>query len=86
MAKVDIDALVDLAFAVESGDPIDWGIFRQTQEQSMKMIAASVIEQFDKDEYTDADKMIIMSTITKLVVENFVLHSRLMKQEQDREM
>jgi hypothetical protein len=27
-----------------------------------------------------------MSTITKLVVENFVLHSRLMKQEQDREM
>jgi hypothetical protein len=52
----------------------------------MKMIAASVIEQFDKDEYTDADKMIIMSTITKLVVENFVLHSRLMKQEQDREV
>jgi hypothetical protein len=47
MAKVDIDALVDLAFAVESGDPIDWGIFRQTQEQIMKMIADSVIENFD---------------------------------------
>jgi hypothetical protein len=46
------------------------------------MIAASIIEQFDKEVYTDDDKLIIMSTITKLVVENFVLHARLLKLEQ----
>jgi hypothetical protein len=82
MSKVDIDTIVDLAFAVESGDPIDWGVFKNGKEQSVKMIAASIIEQFDKEVYTDDDKLIIMSTITKLVVENFILHSRLLKQEQ----
>jgi RNA binding exosome subunit len=86
MAKVDIDTLVDLAFAVEEGDPIDWGLFKNGQEQSMKMIAASIIEQFDKEEYTADDRLIIMSTITKLVVENFILHARLKKQEQDNEV
>jgi hypothetical protein len=86
MAKVDIDTLVDLAFAVEEGDPIDWGLFKNGQEQSMKMIAASIIEQFDKEEYTADDRLIIMSTITKLVVENFILHARLLKLEQNHEM
>jgi hypothetical protein len=86
MAKVDIDTLVDLAFAVEEGDPIDWGLFKEGKEQSMKMIAASIIEQFDKEDYTNDDKLIIMSTITKLVVENFVLHARLLKLEKDNEV
>jgi hypothetical protein len=82
MAKVDIDTLVDLAFAVEEGDPIEWGLFKDGKEQSMKMIAASIIEQFDKEVYTNDDRLIIMSTITKLVVENFILHARLRNQEQ----
>jgi hypothetical protein len=82
MAKIDIDTIVDLAFAVEEGDPIDWGLFKEGKEQSMKMVAASIIEQFDKEVYTDDDRLIIMSTITKLVVENFILHARLRKQEQ----
>jgi hypothetical protein len=86
MAKVDIDTLVDLAFAVEEGDPIDWGLFKEGREQSMKMIAASIIEQFDKEVYTEADRLIIMSTITKLVVENFILHARLLKLEQNNEV
>jgi hypothetical protein len=75
MAKIDIDTIVDLAFAVEQGDPIDWGLFKEGKEQSMKMIAASIIEQFDKEVYTEDDRLIIMSTITKLVVENFILHA-----------
>jgi hypothetical protein len=86
MAKIDIDTIVDLAFAVEEGDPIDWGLFKEGREQSMKMIAASIIEQFDKEVYTDDDRLIIISTITKLVVENFILHARLRKQEQDYEV
>jgi hypothetical protein len=86
MSKITIDTIVDLAFAVEQGDPIDWGLFKEGREQSMKMIAASIIEQFDKEVYTDDDRLIIMSTITKLVVENFILHARLRKQEQDHEV
>ncbi len=83
MDKVDIETLVELAFAVEEGDPIDWNLFKNGREQSMKMIAASVIEQFDKTEYTQEDKLIMMSTITKLIVENFILHSRLLKIENE---
>jgi len=83
MGKINIDDLVDIAFAVEEGDPIDWGIFKNGKDQSMKMIAASVLEQFDKDSYTDEDRLIIMSTITKLIVENFILHARLMKLEKE---
>jgi hypothetical protein len=86
MAKIDIDTLVELAFAVEEGDPIDWGLFKDGKDNSMRMIASSIIEQFDKEVYTSDDKLIIMSTITKLVVENFVLHARLMKLEKDCEV
>jgi hypothetical protein len=82
MAKINIDELVDIAFAVEEGDPIDWGKLLQGKEQAMKMIAASIIEQFDKDDYTDDDKMIVLATITKLVTENMILHSKLLTAEQ----
>jgi hypothetical protein len=78
MAKVDLDTLIDLAFSVEEGDPIDWGLFKDGQLQTMRMIGASVIEQFDK-EMNDEHKLIMMSVITKLVTENMILHSRLMK-------
>lgn len=82
MAKIDLDQLIDIAFAVEEGDPIDWDIFRDGKEQALKMIGASVIEQFDKDLNTDSDRMIILATITKLIVENMILHTKLIKSNQ----
>lgn len=79
MAKISLDELVDIAFAVEEGDPIDWGVFRQGKDQTLKMIGASVLEQFDREEYSDGDRLIVMATITKLVVENMILHTKLMQ-------
>jgi hypothetical protein len=81
MAKINLDDLVDIAFAVEEGDPIDWDKLRQGREHAMRMIATSIIEQFDKDNYTDDDKMVILATITKLVTENMILHSRILTSE-----
>lgn len=78
MAKITIDELCDIAFAVEEGDPFDWGSFKQGKEEAMKMIAASIIEQFDKEEITDADRLILLATITKLVTENMILHTKIM--------
>lgn len=78
MAKIDLDTLIDLAFEVNEGDPIDWGLFKDGQEQTMRMIGASILEQFDK-EMTDDHKLIMLSVITKLVTENMVLHAQLMK-------
>ena len=80
MAKITLDELVDIAFAHEEGDPFDWGVFSKGQEQTMRMIGSSILEQFDKETITDADRLIMLATITKLVTENMILHTRLMKQ------
>ena len=82
MAKITLDELVDIAFAHEEGDPVDWGIFSKGQEQTMRMIGTSILEQFDKETITDADRLILLATITKLVTENMILHTKLMKQNE----
>lgn len=79
MAKINLDELIDIAFAVEEGDPIDWGVFKQGKAEALKMIGTSIIEQFDKELYADQDKLILLSVITKLVTENMILHTKLMK-------
>jgi hypothetical protein len=83
MAKITLEELIDIAFAVEEGDPFDWGSFKQGKEQSMKMIGASILEQFDKDIVTDADRLVMLATITKLVTENMILHSKLLSKNEN---
>ena len=76
MAQITLDELCELAFSVDEGDPIDWGVFESGQEQTMKMIAASVLEQFNKEPLTRDDILVMMATITKLLTENMILHTR----------
>jgi hypothetical protein len=78
MAKVTLEELIDIAFAVEDGDPFDWGSFKQGKTEAMKMIGTSIIEQFDKDVYTDNERLVLLATLTKLVTENMILHSKLL--------
>jgi hypothetical protein len=82
MAKISLEELIDIAFAVEEGDPFDWGVFKDGKEQAMAMIGSSILEQFDKEIVTDADRLILLSTITKLVTENMILHSKLLSTKQ----
>jgi hypothetical protein len=79
MAKITLEELCDIAFAVEEGDPIDWGVFKQGKEEAMKLVGTSILDQFDRDEVTDEHKLIMLSTITKLVVENMILHTKVMQ-------
>ena len=82
MAKVTLEELIDIAFAVEEGDPFDWGSFKQGKTEAMKMIGTSILDQFDKDVYTDNERLVILATLTKLVTENMILHSKLLTQGQ----
>ena len=82
MAKVELNTLIDLAFHVEEGDPINWGLFSEGKEQAMRMIGTSILEQFDK-EMSDDHKLIMLSVITKLVAENMVLNAQLMRLQRD---
>jgi hypothetical protein len=86
MDKVNLDELIDIAFAVEEGDPIDWGVFKQGKEEALRMIGTSIIEQFDKESYNEKDKLIMLSVITKLVTENMILHSKLLQLSKQNEM
>ena len=79
MAKITLDELTDIAFAHEEGDPFDWGSFKKGKEEAMRMIGASILEQFDKDVITDADRLVLLATITKLVTENMILHTKLLQ-------
>ncbi len=80
MAKITLEELIDVAFAHEEGDPFEWGIFSQGKEQAMTMIGTSILEMFDKDDINDADRLILLATITKLSTENMILHSKLLTQ------
>jgi hypothetical protein len=83
MAKITLEELCDIAFAVEEGDPFDWGVFKKGQEEAMKMIGASVLEMFDRDAYTPEEKLIMLATITKLTTENMILHSKLLSKNEN---
>ena len=43
-----IERIVILAQEIETQDPIDWGMLEISEEDSYKLIAMSVVNQFDK--------------------------------------
>ena len=81
MNKVDLNLLVDIAQEVEGQDSIPWDRLAVGKEQAYKMVAASILEMFDKPEYTFDDKVILLSTITKLTVENMLLNLKVLTLE-----
>jgi len=81
MHKVDLDLLVDIAQEVEGQDSIPWDRLAVGKEQAYKMVATSILEMFDKPEYTFDDKVILLSTITKLTVENMLLNLKVLTLE-----
>ena len=83
MDKVDLELLVDIAQEVEGQDSIPWDRLAVGKEQAYKMVAASILEMFDKEEYTFDDKVILLSTITKLTVENMLLNIKLLSIENE---
>jgi hypothetical protein len=82
MDKVELDTLVEIAQEVEGQDAIDWGKLAVGKEQAYKMVATSILEMFDKSEYSFDDKVILLSTITKLTVENMLLNIKVLSMEQ----
>jgi hypothetical protein len=82
MKKIDLQTLTELAAEVEAGDPSEWGQLSVGQKEAFAMVGASILEMFDKEEYTYEDKLIMLSTITKLTVENMLLNIRILTKEQ----
>ena len=74
--KITTSMLVDLAMQAELTDPIDWGQLSMEERQAYTLMATSVIEQMNSLP-DDQRVMVAMATMTKLLVENFVLNVKL---------
>jgi hypothetical protein len=68
--------LANLAQEVEITDPIDWKTLNITEQDAYELMANSVLDQFGSVEEKYKEP-IMMSTIVKLLVENFVLNIKL---------
>jgi len=74
--KASIAQLAELAMESESADPIDWGMLQISERDAYIMMASNVLEQLES--VPDEERPVVaMATITKLLVENFVLNLRL---------
>lgn len=71
---ITIDELIELAKEIESGDPIDWGMLAISEDEAYRLMALNIYEMCH-----DNSKEIMMATILKLVVENFVLNLKLLQ-------
>lgn len=83
-----IREVIDLAKQVEVTDPIDWGTLKIEEDETYYLITTSVIEQlgvhFIKGNmYIEANKNVMIASIVKLVVENFVLNLKLTQKEEN---
>jgi hypothetical protein len=76
--ELTVQQLAALAMEAEITDPIDWGELSIKEQAAYEMMAASVVEQLDG--LPESQRPIVaMATITKLLVENFVLNIKLKK-------
>ena len=76
-----VGRLVGLAKDVEIRDPIDWTKMQVTEDQIYEMMARSVIDQM----YSVPDdhrNTVALATLTKLLVENFVLSTKLAEERE----
>ena len=78
MAAISIDDIIEVAFMQDKFSPIDWDKLRNGKEHALRLVASSVIEQFEKPELDDDARLIMLATITKLLVENMILHTKLL--------
>ncbi len=72
-----VKLLATLAQEVEVTDPIDWGMLSVDENTAYNLISANVIEQWG--EPRDERELGILATMTKLIVENFVLNLKLLE-------
>ena len=79
--EITIEEIVDLVLEISKEDPLDWDVFANGKEHAIKLVASSVIEQFNKEYVSRDDRAIILSTITKLLVENMILHTQLLRKD-----
>jgi hypothetical protein len=71
-----VGRLAELAQEVEIKDPIDWGMLNIREQEAYELMANSVLDQMYTVPETHRET-VMMATMVKLLVENFVLNIKL---------
>lgn len=85
---LDHRQLARLAREVEDGDPIAWEGLELDRDTVYDLIASQIAEMVNgftaRGVSRDRQTLILLATVVKLTVENFVLHQRLLRDRRDR--
>jgi hypothetical protein len=68
---------------VENQDPIDWGMLNISEDEALRLIAIDVLDMFHAWQTKEDSKIVMLVTITKLLLENFVLNLKLQQRNKD---
>lgn len=72
-----VNRIAALAKEVEAEDPIDWGMLSIGEDQAYHLIASNTVEMMAaKYDHQDTQD-VLLATVVKLLVENFVLNIKL---------
>lgn len=74
--KLTATQAIELAKEIEAEDPIDWAGLPLSRDVIYNMLGASVIEQIEKTKSPTERESILLASVVKLTVENFVLELR----------
>ena len=75
--KFTQEQIIELAKDVELGDSIDWSNINVDRDRIYQIIGSQVCELYEEWAASDDGDSVMLATITKLVVENFVLNLKL---------
>jgi len=73
-----VEQLVEVAREVETADPIDWAELNISEEHAYMMIANQVLSNHLLQP-SNTNEVVMLATITKLTVENFILNIKLLQ-------
>lgn len=74
-----VDAVTELAMEIDMANPLDFGMLEMSESDTFRYVAISVIESAFHDATTVQEiNLMLLATATHLVVENMILHQRLL--------
>jgi hypothetical protein len=71
--------VTEMAREVAKEDPIDFAYLSIDEKQIFELMSSHIVEKYAQYRNTEEGQVIFLATITKLVVENFVLNYKWQK-------
>ena len=74
--KFNLEEIIELAKEVEISDEIDWDDLPLDKDRIYQMIGSQTYELYEEYPKSENGEAILVATVIKLLIENFVLNLR----------